>query len=247
MTSNALSIRFATRTYWNQPLAVGVALLIATLWVPTYVSAQSFDSPSSAVEYGNSAAATDEYSTSAIELEVARLEATNQAMLKSVSEAKQASAPNDSSADDSNKIATSKVGQVAYQTGYNEATGFSSTESDPMVSTEFAELKAQVESQRFEMASLQSQIKLRDVELKHAAPRLFMTYENLLLQPLQSNSSGLIVETPTALPLSTFLGEWNTALGSNLVAPSWAMILAGEFVTGNSIITNRSRPTMPTA
>ncbi len=74
----------------------------------------------------------------------------------------------------------------------------------PMLGTELAELKAQVESQRFEMASLQSQIKLRDVELNHAAPRLFMTYENLLLQPLQSNSSGLIVETATGYSTVNF-------------------------------------------
>ncbi len=188
MISIARSHRFASRASRKPYLAFGVALLSVFTHHTAVGQEPAYDESSDAA-----------YSTSALELEVARLEATNQAMLKSVSAAKQASASNTSSDNDA-----SNIGQVAYQAGYSESGGLAASGSDSMLSTQLAELKAQVESQRFEMASMQSQIKLRDVELSHAAPRLFMTYENLLLQPLQSNSSGVIVETPTGYATVNF-------------------------------------------
>ncbi len=69
--------------------------------------------------------------------------------------------------------------------------------ADPTLATEVAQLKAQIESQRFEMASLQSQMKLHESDRSQSPPKLFVSYENLLIQPVQSNSTGLIVETPT--------------------------------------------------
>lgn len=192
MNSIARSLRFVSRPHWKQRLAVCISLLSATVLPTSRLSAQSYSDPSTALNYSSDAVDGEAYSTSAMELEVARLEATNQAMLKSVSDAKQTVAI---SSGIQNEPPQSR--QVAYQTGVPQLGTLPSASIDPTMSTELAELKSQVESQRFEMASLQSQIKLRDVELNHAAPRLFLTYESLLLQPMQSNNSGVIVETPT--------------------------------------------------
>ncbi len=90
MISIARSLRIAFGTHWNRPFAFGATISCLLTLQNVNAQVQPYYELASADGYSTGAAATEEYSTSAIELEVARLEATNQAMLKSVSAAKQA-------------------------------------------------------------------------------------------------------------------------------------------------------------
>jgi hypothetical protein len=68
--------------------------------------------------------------------------------------------------------------------------------SEAELATQVAELRLQLTSQSHELALLQSRVNNAHAKTS-SNPRWFVGYESVLLQPVQSNATGVIVETPT--------------------------------------------------
>lgn len=97
-----------------------------------------------------------------------------------------------SGVNDDSSLSPAASGISVQQTSYDYST------SEPDVATQLAELRLQVTSQSHELSILRSRVGDSYAKPKETCDsRWFVGYESVLVQPVQSNATGLIVESPT--------------------------------------------------